>query len=501
MVAGHLREQNGNYQMILSWKDGDGKRRGKSISTGLPVKGNKKRAEAMLLKVRREFDPENHMENGDMPFVDFINKWLKEQATSYDPATYAEYAHVAAHNIIPYFIKHPQSLQKLNQRALREFYLYERGKNRATINDVRTLHETVVAVIQYAVELAWLKDNFASMLDPCEEEVPVLFTDFLLEWLEMMKNSVELTTFSSYATCVKKSIIPFFESKGLTLQDLERNPKHIQDYYQHELNTGLTANTVIHRHANIRKCLQYAFQIGLIKSNPADRVERPRKVRYVATIYNQEELEKLFQTVHGDPVELGVILAAFYGLRRSEIAGLKWEAIDFEKKTFTIKHTVTQVFVEGKEVMVQKDRTKTKSSYRTLPLVPPFEELLHRLKQEQQSNRKACGMAYCEKYLEYVYVNELGDLIKPNYITQHFEIVLKKHGLKKIRFHDLRHSCASLLYANGVSLKEIQEWLGHSDIGTTSNIYTHLDYSSKVASANAILAFYPGQAERPASGQ
>ncbi len=301
--------------------------------------------------------------------------------------------------------------------------------------------------------------------------------------------------------CVVKCIIPFFENKGLTLQDLERNPKHIQDYYQHELNTGLTANTVIHRHANIRKCLQYAFQIGLIKSNPADRVERPRKVRYVATIYNQEELEKLFQTVHGDPVELGVILAAFYGLRRSEIAGLKWEAIDFEKKTFTIKHTVTQVFVEGKEVMVQKDRTKTKSSYRTLPLVPPFEELLHRLKQEQQDNRKACGMAYCEKYLEYVYVNELGDLIKPNYITQHFEIVLKKHGLKKIRFHDLRHSCASLLYANGVSLKEIQEWLGHSDIGTTSNIYTHLDYSSKVASANAILAFYPGQAERPASGQ
>lgn len=90
---------------------------------------------------------------------------------------------------------------------------------------------------------------------------------------------------------------------------------------------------------------------------------------------------------------------------------------------------------------------------------------------------------------------------KPNYITQHFEIVLKKHGLKKIRFHDLSHSCASLLYANGVSLKEIQEWLGHSDIGTTSNIYTHLDYSSKVASANAILTFYPGQAERPASGQ
>ena len=259
--------------------------------------------------------------------------------------------------------------------------------------------------------------------------------------------------------------------------------------------------TVIHRHANIRKCLQYAFQIGLIKSNPADRVERPRKDKYLATIYNQQELEILFKTVKGDPIELGVILAAFYGLRRSEVVGLKWDAIDFEKKTISIKHTVTQVNVDGKNITVQKDRTKTKSSYRTLPLVPPFEELLRRLKQEQLVNQKVCGAAYCKKYLDYIYVNAMGELVKPNFITQHFEIVLKNHGLKKIRFHDLRHSCASLLYANGVSLRDIQEWLGHSDIGTTSNIYTHLDYSSKVSSANAILAFYPQNTRVQTIGQ
>jgi len=73
----------------------------------------------------------------------------------------------------------------------------------------------------------------------------------------------------------------------------------------------------------------------------------------------------------------------------------------------------------------------------------------------------------------------------------YFSLTLKNHGLKKIRFHDLRHSCASLLYANGVSLKEIKEWMGPSDISTTSNIYTHLDFSSKVASANAIIGAYP----------
>ena len=100
-----------------------------------------------------------------------------------------------------------------------------------------------------------------------------------------------------------------------------------------------------------------------------------------------------------------------------------------------------------------------------------------------------------------IYVNSIGERIKPNYITQHFEIVLDNNNLKRIRYHDLRHSCASLLYANGVSLKEIQEWLGHSDIGTTSNIYTHLDYSSKVSSANAILPFYPTYAKTLPVGQ
>ena len=104
-------------------------------------------------------------------------------------------------------------------------------------------------------------------------------------------------------------------------------------------------------------------------------------------------------------------------------------------------------------------------------------------------------------YLEYVNVNAIGELMKPNFITQHFEILLAKNKLKKIRFHDLRHSCASLLYANGVSLKEIQEWLGHSDISTTSNIYTHLDFSSKVSSANVILPAFPKNVQHFASEQ
>ena len=297
-------------------------------------------------------------------------------------------------------------------------------------------------------------------------------------------------TYANYAMVIKSRINPYFKDKGLTLSEL--TPKHIQDYYLYSLNVEkVSANTVIHRHANIRKALQYALKLGLIDFNPADRVERPKKNKYVATTYNEKELENLFSVVKGKRIEFAVTLGAFYGLRRSEIVGIKWDAIDFERKTFTIKHTGTEVMLDGKVTMIDKERTKTKSSYRTLPLVKPFEELLLRMRAEQETNRRVCGSAYSSKYLDYIYVNELGELVRPNFITQNFAIVLANNKLKKIRFHDLRHSCASLLYAHGVSLKEIQEWLGHSDISTTSNIYTHLDYSSKVSSANAILSVFP----------
>ena len=105
-------------------------------------------------------------------------------------------------------------------------------------------------------------------------------------------------------------IVPYFEPLHYTLQDMEQHPKYIQDFYQHELDRGLTANTVIHYHANIRKCLQYAFQIGMIRSNPADRVERPRKEKFKSEIYSGEELEQLFKVIQGDPSEFGVTASA-----------------------------------------------------------------------------------------------------------------------------------------------------------------------------------------------
>ncbi|MGS0763629.1 tyrosine-type recombinase/integrase [Syntrophomonas curvata] len=440
--------------------------------------------------IRQEFKPDTAMSDKNALFASFLTKWLQDVIGKVDADTYALYLYDTKNFIIPYFKNTPITVAKIKTEDIEGYYQYERTENRTLNNALLQYHEVIKEALAYAVELELIRDNPADKVNPISGEVQILFTDFLLEWLEMIKHNVEMTTYASYAMCIKSRVIPYFKEFKLTLKDV--TPKHIQDYYQYGLNVEkVSANTVIHRHANIRKALQYAFRTELIAFNPADRVERPRNVKYTAATYNDKELEALFAIVKGKKIELAVILGAFYGLRRSEIVGLKWDAIDFKKKTLTIKHTVTEVRVDGKAIIVEKDRAKTKSSHRTLPLVEPFEKLLRQLKEEQERDQKVCGKAYCREHLGYIYVNELGERVKPGYITQNFALTLKNHGLKKIRFHDLRHSCASLLYANGVSLKEIQEWLGHSDISTTSNIYTHLDFSSKVASANAIIGVYP----------
>ena len=378
MVAGHLREKSGYYYAVLNYTDSLGKRKTKWISTGLTVKGNKKRAEAILMDARRNFNPEEpKVMNGD-----------------------------------------------------------------------------------------------------------ILFADYMEKWLDIIKSSVAVPTFASYSTTVKKIVAPYFREKEVTLKNL--TAKDIQEFYLSELER-VSPSSVIHYHANIHKALKYAVKIDLIDVNPADKVERPKKDRYVGSFYDADEVNALFEAAKGSKLELPILFGAFYGLRRSEAIGLKWDAIDFDQNTITIRHTVTSCDLDGKRVLVASDTTKTKSSMRTLPLVPFMRERLLALKEEQEENRRLCGRSYIKEYLGYVCVNEIGDLIKPSYVTRSFSKLLKANGFRHIRFHDLRHSCASLLLKNGVPMKQIQEWLGHSDFSTTANIYAHLDCSSKLISADAML--------------
>ena len=309
------------------------------------------------------------------------------------------------------------------------------------------------------------------------------FSDYMRYWLKMMRTAVTETTYSSYCFNVEKHIIPYFEPLGVTLAGAAAAP----DSELLSARSGNTKNTSILRfHANLHKALKYAVRIDLIASNPVDKVDRPKPQAFMASYYSAEEMEKLFEAAQGHKLELIIQLAAFYGLRRAEVMGLRWEAIDFEAKTLTVRHIVTSTRIDGKKILVEADRAKTKSSLRTLPLVDPIAERLKAVKEQQEYNQKICGNCYNQEYLGYVFVDAMGNLIQPDSVTTGFPQLLKENGLRRIRFHDLRHSCASLLLKEGVPMKQIQEWLGHSDISTTANIYAHLDSQSKNLSARTM---------------
>ena len=390
MVAGHLQEKKGLFYIVLSYSDRDGKRKTKWVPTGLPIKGNKRKAETMLQEARKTF------------VADYV---------------------------------------------------------------------------------------------PVAEDM--LFVDYLTEWLEIAKGSVALTTYASYSSMVKNTIIPYFKPKELTLIGLQ--PRDIQEFYTQQLKR-VKASSVIHYHVIIHRALKYAVRTDLIPTNPADKIDRPKMERFVGSFYDSDEMNSLFEAAAGTRLELPILLGAFYGLRRSEVIGLKWNAIDFANETITIRHTVTTCNLDGKQVLVASDTTKTKSSMRTLPLVQVFKERLLDVKAKQEQNMKLCGRSYNKDYLGYICVDEMGNLLKPGYLTTSFPLLLEKNGLRKIRFHDLRHSCASLLLANGVPMKQIQEWLGHSDFSTTANIYAHLDFNSKISSAQAMITGLKMPEAQPAMG-
>ena len=312
----------------------------------------------------------------------------------------------------------------------------------------------------------------------------ILFTDFLLKWLRVAKSTVKLTTYASYEMMATRIIIPYFETLNIKLKEL--TTEDIQEFYSAQLER-VSANTVIHYHAVIHRALKYAVKIKTIQSNPAVNVERPRKEKFIGSFYDKKEINTLFDIIQGHPLEVAIKLAAFYGLRREEIIGLKWTAIDFENNTLTIQHTVTECNLDGKHIEVASDTAKTDSSLRTMPLVTNFREMLLAKKEKQEHYRKLCGRSYCKEYLDYIFVNEMGERWKPRYLSDGFKRILEQNGLRRIRFHDLRHTCASLLLANNVPMKKIQEWLGHSDFSTTANIYAHLDFQSKISSTEAML--------------
>ena len=331
MVAGHLTLKNGKYYAVLNYKNAGGQRKTKWISLGLSEKGNKRKAESELARLRAEFEP-------------------------------------------------PKEVGDLSS--------------------------------------------------------DMLFADYLLEWLEIAKGRLAHATYGAYQGLLKSTIVPYFRKKKLTLRELEA--RHLQMFYS-EMLRRVTPNTVIHYHAVIHSALKYAVKTDMLIQNVADKVDRPRKNSFQPVFLSADEMQKMFEALRGTKLELPVLVAAFYGLRRGEVVGLKWDAIDFEQGTISVKRTVTSTIIDGKYQEFEQQSAKTKSSLRTLPLIGSFREYFMQVKEAQELNKQVCGNCYNYEYDGFVFVDELGERMRVEYLTNAFPKFLESHGLRRMRFHDLRH--------------------------------------------------------------
>lgn len=307
---------------------------------------------------------------------------------------------------------------------------------------------------------------------------------FIEEWIEHSTHSLQPTTVDGYKALCSGRLREYFEPLGTTVYDLTGDD--LNEFYAYLTKCGLKGSTRQKYHALIHSAYGFLVKHQYIDSNPCDFADRPKADKYHADFYSQTELTELFSAVKSSPIYIPVLLAAYYGLRRSEMLGVKWSNIDFKNKTIKIAHKVVEQRVNGKYQSVGHDKMKTESSNRTLPLMPDVESALLELRKHQNEQRRLCRSSYAHEYDDYVCVDEMGKLIRPNYISTQFGKLLKENGLRHIRYHDLRHSCASLQLANGVPMKAIQEWLGHANYRTTADVYSHLDFKSKERSAEII---------------
>ena len=321
-------------------------------------------------------------------------------------------------------------------------------------------------------------------------DIPVY--DYLVSYLKRVEPELQKNTIVSYRSMTNGKIRRYFQRRPqLTVGNLK--PQDIQDFYQSLFADGVAANTVIHYHALLRRAFQQAFKEERIDANPFDRVGRPKKNKFHGENYTQEELLTLLHLARGDVIYPAILLAGAMRLRRSEALGVRWSRIDWEKRTVLLDTKIVEYRENGKKKVEPVEEMKNKSSRRTLPLPDPVVEMLQVQKEHREVYRKMFQGSYNAQYLDYVCVNQLGELLRPSYVTDHFRELLEKYGLRHIRFHDLRHTFASLLINQDVPLINVSNFLGHSDLSTTANIYAHLDKASKQASAAVISDILQGE--------
>jgi integrase len=289
--------------------------------------------------------------------------------------------------------------------------------------------------------------------------------EYLDRWLtDSVADTVRPTTFERYEQIVRVHIRPVFGK--LKLKNV--TPAHVRGLYREKLEVGLSPRTVQYIHVTLHKALKQAVADGLIPRNATEAVKPPQVRKEEIRPLTAEQVKMLFEAVRGDRLESLYILAVHTGLRQGELLGLKWGDVDLEAGTLQVRRTLTTA--KGGPVL---RAPKTKGSRRTVKLSPTALKALRSHLERQLGEIDRAGELWRENGL--IFASESGEPLDRHYVTTHrFKPLLKRAGLPQIRFHDLRHTCATLLLSQNVNPKVVSEMLGHATIAITLDTYSHV---------------------------
>lgn len=332
------------------------------------------------------------------------------------------------------------------------------------------------------------------------------FYQYVVNYLNSHSKDYKLGAYDSYMGIANAKLKNFFyDMHQYTLKEVDSDI--LNEFFEYCGSVGLKGTTMKRYKSLISKPLQKAYKDRIIPENPLDFIDEISVEEFECDPLDFNESVVLAEKLNDkyDPVNIVIQLALFFGMRRSEVLGLRWSSIDFENRNIFINRSIIESKTEilphdkrYKDVIWQKkvdnvfivfQRTvKNKTSRRKLPIYSDYLfELLQKQKQMVETNKAIFGKGYDKRFEEFVCVHPNGTIIRPNYVSEHFSVMLKKMGIKKVRFHDMRHTFATHMIQLGkVSLALVQQWLGHATIDTTIRFYGHLNIDDAIATGKTI---------------
>lgn len=321
----------------------------------------------------------------------------------------------------------------------------------------------------------------------------VLFKEYIVDWLEAYARiNVKESTYHEYVRIVRNHLLPYLggmDIKNINALQLDKLYAHLLQNGRFDGKGGLSERSVLYTHRVLNEALEHAVKKGLLVRNPVKNVMNiPKPRKYIAEIYDVKEFLELLSLAKHTFMELPIALAGLCGLRRGECLGLKEENVDFKGQTILINRQL--IDIKGGAKLTDP---KTEKSIRRISAPAEVFEIIRRRIKVNEENKKLLKSEYHDE--GFVICRANGTPYKPGTFTHDFDDFLKRHNLKKIRFHDLRHSCASLMLKSGIPMKTASEILGHSTIAITADLYTHVLADSKKIAANQLGEFIFGKKE------